>query len=528
MVKRYSPSVQTLPRKSFSLAPWVVLGSMLVGSTWLSGCGSPSRTTPRARNEQVNLELFQQLIEGGTMTPLEGFEDDEYLAELERQYSDLEAMDAEGKPPAGSQEVKPAVGPGQGGLDDGLGDGLGDALGPLLPGVISEPPINPYLEFGSQIYVYDNGLVMKPYTFPPSMGKNVLNLLTAYGDFPIYGSGIDGSGMPEDAAGQPLDAVLLDLRQNWSIEAWSDPRGAGSGALQAPTPIVLGDLLIITAAPDVLLDVEHFINIFVEDVKQIEIEAKIVEVITTEGFDYGVARIDDATPIFGLPNSGTLIHGIDFSLPNTVGSTVTGNSLLSVGAVFDGVVFNAVLEAVASNEHVSIISRPKVAVREGARAEIVNTTEIPFFNISNINSSGNFTTTLVYKPVGVQMYVIPRVIGDDTVVLSIDIEASQQTGTAVTFSQGNSDDSALVQVPLISSRRARTIVRLEPGQAVILGGLITERTLERERKVPFLGDIPVLGYLFKSSFQLKEQTNVLFFIRPRILQGGDLNGSFEN
>ncbi|MCA9001410.1 MAG: type II secretion system protein GspD [Planctomycetes bacterium] len=495
-----------------------------LGLLCLGACGSPNTTTPRARNEQINLELFQQLIEGGTMTPLEGFEDDEYLAELEKQYAELGAMEAEGNARNGAAANQDAVPPGPGAEEDGLGDGLG----PLMPEDITEPPINPYLEFGSQIYVYGNGLVMKPYTFPPNMGRNVMNLLQSYGDFAIHGAGVDGEGMPDGSVEQPFDSVLLDLRQGWSIEAWSDPRGSGNGSLQAPSPIVLGDLLIVTASPDVLMDVEHFINIFVEDVKQIEIEAKIVEVITTEGFDFGIAKVDDDTPIFGLPNSGTLIHGIDFSLPNTVGSSVTGNSLLSVGAVFDGVTFNAVLEAVASNEHVSIISRPKVAVREGARAEIVNTTEIPFFNISNINSSGNFTTNLSYKPVGVQMYVIPRVVGDDTVVLSIDIEASQQTGTAVTFSQGNSDDSSTLGVPLISSRRARTIVRLEPGQAVILGGLITERSLERERKVPFLGDIPVLGYLFKSTYQQKEKTNVLFFIRPRILQGGDLNGSFDN
>ncbi len=455
------------------------------------------------------------------MTPLEGFEDDEYLAELERQYSDLGGEFGD-KDVSTKTKVDPQD-PGAFPPDDGLGDGLG----PLLPGEFTEPPINPYMEFGSQIYVYDSGLVMKPYTFPPSMGKHVLNLLSAYGDFPIHGAGVDGANMPDGSAEQPLDSVLLDLRQNWSVEAWSDPRGGGNGALQAPQPIILGDLLIITAAPKVLLDVEHFINIFVEDVKQIEIAAKIVEVITTEGLDYGIAKVDENTPIFGLPNAGTLIHGIDFSFPNTVGSGVTSNSLLSLGAVFDGVVFNAVLEAVASSENVSITSRLKVAVREGARAEIVNTTEIPFFNIGAINSSGNFTTTLSYKPVGVQMYVIPRVVGDDTVVLSIDIEASQQTGTAVTFSQGNSADSGLVQVPLISSRRARTIVRLEPGQAVILGGLITERTLNRERKVPILGDIPMLGHLFKSTYKTKEQTNVLFYIRPRILQGGDLNSSLD-
>jgi len=473
------------------------------------------------------LELFQQLIEGGTMKPLDGFDEDAYLADLENQYKDLSEMGGTDTKPGPGPAPKPGEKPGEKPELD-LGDGLGDGLGPLLPGDLSEPPINPYLEFGSQIYVYGSGLVMKPYTFPPGMGKNVLNLLKSYGDFPVHGAGIDGEGLPDPSVPQPLDSVLMDLRQGWSVEAWSDPRGGGNGSLQSPNPVILGDLLIVTAAPSVLVDVQHFINIFVEDVKQIEIEAKIVEVSTSDSFDYGVSKVDPDTPIFGLPNPGTLIHDIDFSLPNTVGSTATANALFGVGAVFDGVAFNAVLEAVASSENVSIISRPKVAVREGARADIVNTTEIPFFNISNLNSNGNFTTNLTYKPVGVQMYVIPRVVGDDTVVLSIDIEASQQTGTAVTFAQGNSQDAALIQVPQISQRKARTIVRLEPGQAVILGGLITERTLEREKKVPILGDVPILGYLFKSKYKVKEQTNVLFFIRPRILQGSDLNNSFDN
>jgi type II secretory pathway component GspD/PulD (secretin) len=81
-------------------------------------------------------------------------------------------------------------------------------------------------------------------------------------------------------------------------------------------------------------------------------------------------------------------------------------------------------------------------------------------------------------------------------------------------------------VPSISARRASTTVRLEPGEAVVLGGLIAERTLERERKVPLLGDIPVIGNLFKNKYEITQQTNVLFYIRPRILQGMDLSPDF--
>jgi general secretion pathway protein D len=154
---------------------------------------------------------------------------------------------------------------------------------------------------------------------------------------------------------------------------------------------------------------------------------------------------------------------------------------------------------------------------------------IPFFDVRNINANGTFTTGISYKPVGVQMYVVPWVVGRDTVVLNIDIEVSAKTGTAVAFTQGGSSSStAVVTVPEISQRRATTIVRLEPGQAVVLGGLISERTLERESKIPILGDIPILGNLFKSKFKEKQQTNVLFYIRPRVLQGGDLNAGFRD
>ena len=112
------------------------------------------------------------------------------------------------------------------------------------------------------------------------------------------------------------------------------------------------------------------------------------------------------------------------------------------------------------------------------------------------------------------------------IVLNIDIEVSQVTGTSVSLAQGGESEGQIVTIPQISKRIARTIVRLDPGQAVILGGLISERTLERERGIPFLKDIPILGYLFKSHFQETQQTNVLFFIRPRILQGIDLNPDF--
>ncbi|MBL6755646.1 MAG: type II secretion system protein GspD [Planctomycetes bacterium] len=509
------------------LAPLVLLSSCL---------GGGSDSLERHRKAQ---SMFEDLLTRGQNAPagVESFDDEAAFEGVEAAYMDDPIADypsagaaAAGGGTAPGPEVAPPVGPelpSEAGGEDEVPTGVaeGDEL-EFLSGLVEEaapadPPLNPYLEFGKNIIWYElrdgdtERLIMKPYTFPGGTGSKIFSLLQSYGAFTLFAAVKDGA-MPEGSGPQPQDTVLLDLREGFSVEAYSDPRGSG---LRAPQSIALSDVLFVTAAAKQLGEVEHFIDLFAAEVRQIEIEAKIVEVTTRDSLDLGVKPVDPSTPVFGFPNPGTFVNQIDFSFAN---STDASKALFQLGAVFDGVTFNAVLEAVASFENVSIISRPKVAVREGGRADIVNVKKIPFYNVTAISASGIPTTSLQFQEVGVQMYVVPRVIGRDTVILNIDIEASQSTGTAVSFTVGDS----VISVPEISKRNARTVVRLEPGQAVILGGLISERTVTRESKVPLVGDIPVLGALFRSKLKSKEQTNVLFFIRPRILEGSDLNSPF--
>ncbi len=507
------------------LAPLVLLSSCL---------GGGSDSLERDRKAQ---SMFEDLLTRGQNAPagVESFDDEAAFEGVEAAYMDDPIADypsaaAAGGGTAPGPEVAPPVGPelpSEAGGEDEVSTGVaeGDEL-EFLSGVVEEaapadPPLNPYLEFGKNIIWYElrdgdtERLIMKPYTFPAGTGSKIFSLLQSYGDFTLFAAVKDGA-MPEGSGPQPQDTVLLDLREGFSVEAYSDPRGSG---LRAPQSIALSDVLFVTAAAKQLEEVEHFIDLFAAEVRQIEIEAKIVEVTTRDSLDLGVTPVDPSTPVFGFPNPGTFVNQIDVSFAN---STDASKALFQLGAVFDGVTFNAVLEAVASFENVSIISRPKVAVREGGRADIVNVKKIPFYNVTAISASGIPTTSLQFQDVGVQMYVVPRVICRDTVILNIDIEASQSTGTAVSFTVGDS----VISVPEISRRNARTVVRLEPGQAVILGGLISERSVTRESKVPLVGDIPVLGALFRSTLKSKEQTNVLFFIRPRILEGSDLNSPF--
>jgi type II secretory pathway component GspD/PulD (secretin) len=456
------------------------------------------------------MDQFRDLIEQGALHPVKVDDNPEAFKDP--------APDAEGDPFAHAEEKAAAV--------QQAKEEAKKAEVPAAPTAAAKPPEpsastetkaaetspadNPYLAFGKRIQVYPNsGLIFKPYPLRVGVGQHLKKLLETYGNFPLW--------KPEMGPQKPTQ-VRIDLEEKWDTELFAD--------LRLPVPVEgaltgIADWLLITSGPELLKEVEDFINIFAASIPQIEIEAKIVEVTTTDTLDLGVKPIDNATPIFGFPSS-TFFKSFTYNLPNMANGTGV-NSLLTLGAVQDGLKFNLALEALATNENVSIISRPKIAVREGGTAQIQNTLKIPVYNVSGISSTGTFSAGLAYEEVGIKLFVVPRVVGTRTVALSIDVEASAEQGTAVTFAVAN---GPTLTNPQIAKRAAKTIVYLEPGQAVILGGLITEQTVDTATKVPILGDIPLLGYIFRSTFKQKQQTNVLFFIHPRILQGSDMNREF--
>jgi type II secretory pathway component GspD/PulD (secretin) len=380
--------------------------------------------------------------------------------------------------------------------------------------------LNPYEEFGERIVWYrDSGLIMKPFTFPLGAGERVQALIQTHSGLTVHGAPVDDTNMPEGA--QPSGSVVLHLLNGQGAETFTPPRVAG---VVRPRLVPLSDWLVVTAAPEEMRQIQRFIRVFVSSARQIQVEAKIVELTTTKTSDYGIRPVDGVTPIFGLPNAGSLIHSVDFSFGNTVD---VGEAIFGVSAVFDGVQFNALLEMISTDESASIISQPKVAVREGTRAELVEVQQEPVMKLNAINANGQFTWTIAFRDVGVQLYVVPRIIGSNTLILDVDTEVSQITGTAATFIVTDSNGaSSTVGIPEVARRRATTTVRLDAGQGLVIGGLISERTLQREKKVPLLGDMPLVGSLFKSHYQVQERTDVLFFIYPRILQGIDLNSDF--
>jgi type II secretory pathway component GspD/PulD (secretin) len=442
--------------------------------------GAPTPPQPR----RGTMEEFQELLARGTLQPVSG---------------ELLDSDAAGE---GLPEREPEPSP----------EALAAAAQPAGPGAALQ---NPYLRFGPRIIPHADGRITKPHPLPPGRGKKLLELLALYSDLPLSYTVRADSGAPiapaDPANAEKVEVILLE---NWDQELYQDMRAwpqTASGERAAST-VGLADWLVVTAQPDWLEQVEDFLDLFAAAVPQIEIEAKIVELTESDELDLGIKPIT-GQPIVDFPGDGTFVKSIDWNFPNTESAN---EALLTLGSVQDGTAFNAVLEALQRWENVAIDTRPKIAVREGGKAEILNTQEIPYYGFSGITATGGYTATLQFKEVGVKLYAVPRVVGTSTIALNIDIESSQQAGTSVSFV---TETGGELSVPIIAKRAARTVVYLQPGQAVILGGFTTTRDALREDKIPLLGDIPILGYFFKSRNTVKEKTHVLFFIRPRILQG---------
>ncbi|MFO1009580.1 MAG: type II and III secretion system protein [Planctomycetota bacterium] len=517
-------------------------GAAFVGALALAaGCRStaPEDTPPPQDDHALTTEEIRKLIAQGALKPVDGVENDaafrdphpdegpdpfdeaaRKLVEARNSSGDAGAAPAPSNvptpnatPPAANAAnatppsdkpsgEKPA---GEGATGEPTPAGAKEAAPPPAKPVDVVPQENPYLAFGKRIVVYPNGLIMKPFPLRIGTGEKLQKLLEQYGNFPLYKEGA-----------QSADQVRLELLKEWDQEQFADLRAT---VPEDNKTFKVADWLIVTSGAERLKEVENFINVFAAGVPQIEIEAKIVEVTTTDTLDLGVKPIDTSTPIFGFPDH-TFVQSLTYTLPN---SASAANSLLGLSAVQDGITFNAILQMLQTYDNVSIISRPKIAVREGGTARIVNTVKLPSYSVQAVQANGQASANLTYDEVGIKLYVVPRVVGTQTVALNIDIEASAQTGNAATFTLGNNQ---VISNPIISRRAAQTVVYLEPGQAVILGGLVSERTVDTENKVPILGSIPLLNYFFKSTLKRKEQSNVLFFIRPRILTGSDLNREF--
>jgi type IV pilus assembly protein PilQ len=203
-----------------------------------------------------------------------------------------------------------------------------------------------------------------------------------------------------------------------------------------------------------------------------------------------------------IPTGTNAANRYNVNLPAT---TPAGS--IALGVLGSDYLVDLELSAAQTETRAEIISSPRVITANQKEATIEQGVEIPYQE-----SAASGATSIQFKKAVLSLKVTPQITPDNRIILSLDVK-DDNVGTVVVASGG-------INVPSIDTREIVTQVLVNDGQTVVLGGILATTHRTDETKVPWLGDVPVLGNLFKTSTKTNDKDELLIFVTPKILREG--------
>ena len=277
-----------------------------------------------------------------------------------------------------------------------------------------------------------------------------------------------------------------------------------------------GGNILVTDFPRFLERIATFLEAVEGSVhRQVLIEARLIEVTLKGEFRFGInwSAVAQAGALAGGTSSGMIFSQVLAPANTTdfqIGVTSTD--------------FNALVNILSSQGEVNVLSSPRLATLNNQTAVLRSATDDVFFVTEterNPSPSGTQSFTTVTPrtvTVGVVLSITPQISSDGSVILHVRPTVSRSDETA-SITVGEGATSTTISVPILDVREADVIVRAEEGQVVVIGGLIDERTTDDEKKVPFLGDLPGIGRLFRQTVQKRDKTELVVLLRPSVMVG---------
>lgn len=363
--------------------------------------------------------------------------------------------------------------------------------------------------------------------------------LISYVDTPLEQTGNVKVIYLEYAQATEIAEVLTRVMQNISKLDTGDGGANRSSTNSATIEADEGtNALIITADADEMAALESVIQRLDIRRAQVLVEAIIVEMEVIDGQDLGLqwlfandggfygsninANDTRARNIAGaiLPSDDADSSGTttgDFDVGN-LAAALAGTAGLSLGwgVVDDDLSMTVILNALEERTNANILSTPSLLTLDNQEAYITVGQQVPFITGSytgtgtNDGASNPFQT-IERENVGITLTVTPQVNEGDSVVLDIEQEVNSLTGATLIASAAAAD-------LITNERKIQTKVLAQDGRVVVLGGLIKDDVQSTEQRVPILGDIPMLGRLFRNDAVSVTKTNLLIFIRPTIIR----------
>tara|TARA_Y100001970_G_C14245453_1_gene867844 strand:- start:1446 stop:3320 length:1875 start_codon:yes stop_codon:yes gene_type:complete len=335
------------------------------------------------------------------------------------------------------------------------------------------------------------------------------------------------------ANAEEIASILKEISDTLETE------GASTGTVKKKSTSISfhkeTNALIISAQPDILESLQSVISQLDIRRAQVLVEALIVELSDSLAKDLGVQYLfsgDGENQPVAIQNFGNQ----DPNLISLIGSETNSNTTLSSNAASsllniqglaigvgkmkdDGESFAAILNLVAQDANSNILSTPSVMTMDNEISSIIVGQEIPITTGETLSSNNsNPFRSVNRQEIGVKLEVKPQINEGNAVKMEINQEVSSVFGPITSTS-----------TDLITNKRQiQTTVMVETGETIVLGGLIDDDVQESEKKVPVLGNIPVLGKLFKSTSTSRTKRNLIVFLRPTIVRDTNEIRSISN
>jgi type IV pilus assembly protein PilQ len=267
--------------------------------------------------------------------------------------------------------------------------------------------------------------------------------------------------------------------------------------------------LFVTDTPTILQNIRNLVQKIDIASRQVLIEARMVEANdgfsrnlgAKLGFGFNGKNVTAGGTQTATASTGTLpiIGGNSVNLPANPSTGTAGSLALTLFNSAASKFISLELSALEADGQGKIISSPRVVTADQQKALIEQGVEIPY---QNATSSG--ATSVEFKKANLKLEVVPQITPDGNVILTVDV----------------TNDSVGATVPggvAINTKHVQTQVQVENGGTVVIGGIYTQTISNDITKVPLLGDIPVLGYLFKQTAVVNKRTELLIFLTPKIV-----------
>jgi MSHA type pilus biogenesis protein MshL len=284
-----------------------------------------------------------------------------------------------------------------------------------------------------------------------------------------------------------------------------------------------GTVLVQDSHRNVEMIADYLKTVTANVVRQIDLEVEIYEVALNDSFQLGInwQLVSDHLDINTIPGLGVIDGLPNLTLPST-GGLIIENPLYGPPPSAPGVRagykrgdFSAVIDALKQQGNLKVVSKPRLRTLNNQPAVVRVGQDIPIFLRQVTQSPGDppvitVTETIQTVTVGTVLSITPQIASSGLITLDITPAVSR----LVRMESSASGDT---NAPVIDIRQASSIVRVRDGATIIMGGLVQDSASTSRRKIPILGDIPLLGKAFSGKYENTDRTELVFFLTPRII-----------